>query len=56
MPFRPGAQCVRKCLGLVVTLTSAAGCAPAPDRATHTVEEYRQDATLRGARVRPLRE
>ncbi len=48
MPFRPGAQFVRKCLGLVVTLTSAAGCAPAPDPARHTVEEYRQDADLRG--------
>ncbi len=47
MQFRPGAQRVRRCLGLVVTLTSAAACAPAPDRATHTVEEYRHDATLR---------
>jgi hypothetical protein len=47
MPFRPGAQSVRKCLGLVVTLTSAAGCAPAPDPTRHTVEEYRQDAELR---------
>jgi hypothetical protein len=47
MQFRPGVQHVRKCLGLVVTLTSAAGCAPAPDRALHTVDEYRRDATLR---------
>lgn len=47
MRFRPGVQHVRRCLGLVVTLTSAAGCAPAPDRALHTVEEYRHDATLR---------
>ena len=47
MPFRPGVQRVRTCLGLVVTLTSAAACAPAPDRATHTVEEYRHDAKLR---------
>ena len=47
MQFRPGVQHVRKCLGLVVTLTSAAGCAPAPDRALHTMEEYRHDATLR---------
>ncbi len=47
MQFRPGAQRVRRCLGLVVTLTSAAACAPAPDRATHTVEEYRHDAKLR---------
>ena len=54
MQFRPGAQRVRRCLGLVVTLTSAAACAPAPDRATHTVEEYRQDATLREVRVRAL--
>ena len=47
MQFRPGAQRVRRCLGLIVTLMSAAACAPAPDRATHTVEEYRQDARLR---------
>ena len=47
MQFRPGVQHVRRCLWLVVTLTSAVGCAPAPDRASHTVEEYRQDAELR---------
>jgi hypothetical protein len=47
MKFRPGVQHVRVCLGLVVTLTSAVGCAPAPDRASHTVEEYRHDAKLR---------
>jgi hypothetical protein len=47
MKFRPGVQRVRRCLGLVVTLASAAGCAPAPDPASHTVEEYRHDAKLR---------
>jgi hypothetical protein len=47
MKFRPGVQHVRVCLGLVVTLTSAVGCAPAPDRASHTVDEYRRDAKLR---------
>jgi hypothetical protein len=47
MKFRPGVQTVRVCLGLVVTLTSAVGCAPAPDRASHTVDEYRSDAKLR---------
>jgi hypothetical protein len=47
MQFRPGVQRVRRCLGLVVTLASAVGCAPAPDRATHTVDEYRHDANLR---------
>src|SRR5271155_3115403 len=47
MRFRPGVQHVRKCLGLVITIASAAGCAPAPDRALHTVDEYRQDASLR---------
>jgi hypothetical protein len=31
MRFRPGVQCVRISLGLVVTLTSTAACAPAPD-------------------------
>jgi len=35
------------CLGFVVTALSAAGCAPAPDRATHTVEDYKQDFQLR---------
>lgn len=49
MKFRPGVQHVRICLGLVVTLASAVGCAPAPDRASHTVDEYRRDATLREA-------
>jgi hypothetical protein len=47
MRFRPGARSVRKCLGFVVTALRAAGCAPAPDRATHTVEDYQQDAQLR---------
>jgi hypothetical protein len=47
MKFRPGVRHVRMCLGLVVTLTSAVGCAPAPDRASHTVDEYRSDAKLR---------
>jgi hypothetical protein len=47
MKFRPGVQTVRVCLGLVVTLTSTVGCAPAPDRASHTVDEYRSDAKLR---------
>jgi hypothetical protein len=47
MKFRPGVQHVRMCLGLVVTLTSTAGCAPAPDRASHTVDDYRSDAKLR---------
>ncbi|HTD58112.1 MAG TPA: EexN family lipoprotein [Solirubrobacteraceae bacterium] len=35
------------CLGIVVTAISAAGCAPAPDRARYSVEAYRQDPTLR---------
>ena len=47
MRIRPGARRVRMCLGFVVTALSAAGCAPAPDRATHTVEDYKQDAQLR---------
>jgi len=47
MWFRPGARSVRIGLGIVVTFLSAAGCAPAPDRARHTVEEYRQDPELR---------
>jgi hypothetical protein len=47
MRFRPGARYVRMCLGFVVTALSAAGCAPAPDRATHTVEDYKRDVQLR---------
>ena len=47
MKFRPGVQHVRVCSGLVVTLTSAAACAPAPDRALHTIEEYRHEIALR---------
>jgi hypothetical protein len=47
MRFRPGVQRVRKCLGLVITIASAAACAPAPDRALHTVDEYQHDSKLR---------
>ena len=47
MKFRPGAQCVRISLGIIVTSLGAGGCAPAPDRATHTVDEYTQSASLR---------
>jgi len=47
MRFRPGVQRVRKCLGLVITIASAAACAPAPDRSSRTVEDYRHDARLR---------
>ncbi len=47
MRFRPGARSVRMCLGIVVTALSAAGCAPEPERATHTVEDYKQDVQLR---------
>ena len=45
--FRPGAQSRRFRLGIIVTFLSAAGCAPAPDRALHTVEEYKNNAALR---------
>lgn len=47
MGFRPGARSVRFCLGIVVTAIGAAGCAPAPDRARYTVEQYRADPELR---------
>jgi hypothetical protein len=47
MGFRPGARRERFRLGIIVTFLSSAGCAPVPDRASHTVEEYRQDAQLR---------
>jgi len=44
--FRPGARSMRIGLGIVVTAISAAGCAPAPDRGSHTVDEYRKDRAL----------
>ena len=47
MRFRPGARSVRMGLGIVVTFLSAVGCAPAPDRARHTVEDYKRDGELR---------
>jgi hypothetical protein len=47
MQFRPGVRRVRRCLGLVITIASAAACAPVPDRASHTVDEYRHDSKLR---------
>ena len=46
MRFRPGARSVRMSLGIVVTVIGAAGCAPAPDRARYTEEEYRQNKEL----------
>ena len=45
--FRPGAQSRRFRLGIIVTFLSAAGCAPAPNQAPHTVEEYKANAALR---------
>jgi hypothetical protein len=47
--FRPGVLGVRFGLGIVVTAISAAACTPAPDRAAHTVSEYREDQALRNA-------
>ena len=47
--FRPGVFGVRFSLGIVVTAISAAACTPAPDRAAHTVTEYREDPVLRNA-------
>ena len=49
LKFRPGVLGVRFCLGIVVTAISAAACTPAPDRAVHTVKEYREDQKLRNA-------
>jgi hypothetical protein len=47
MRFRPGVQALRFRLGLVVTILSAVACAPAPDQARHSVEDYATDPALR---------
>lgn len=49
MQFRPGARRVRIRLGIAVTVMSAAGCAPAPNSAHHTVEGYLKNPDLRRA-------
>jgi hypothetical protein len=51
MKIRPGAQRVRNCLGIVVTVSAAVSCAPAPDRA-NTVAYYREHATEREAALK----
>ena len=51
MKIRPGAQRVRTCLGIVVTVGAAVSCAPAPDRA-NTVPYYREHAEQRDAQLR----
>lgn len=48
--FRRGARRVRQCLGIVVTISSAA-CAPSPDPVTHTVAYYREHTEARDAKV-----
>jgi hypothetical protein len=47
MRFRPGAQVKRFRLGLVVTILSAVACAPVPDQARHSVDDYLTDPDLR---------
>jgi hypothetical protein len=47
MRFRPGVQVLRSRLGLVVTILGAAACAPVPDQARHSVDDYATDPTLR---------
>ena len=51
MRIRPGAQRVRTCLGIVVTVGAAVSCAPAPDQAK-TVSYYREHAEEREASLR----
>ena len=51
MKIRPGAQRVRTCLGIVVTVSAAVSCAPAPDRA-NTVTYYREHAEQRDAQLK----
>lgn len=50
MKIRPGAQRVRNCLGIVVTVSAAVSCAPAPDQA-NTVTYYREHADERNAQL-----
>ena len=50
MKIRPGAQRVRSCLGIVVTVGAAVSCAPAPDQA-NTVTYYREHAAERDAQL-----
>jgi hypothetical protein len=47
MGIRPGARSVRRCLEIVVTLSTVTACAPAPDRAQHSVDYYQSHAELR---------
>lgn len=49
MTIRHGTQRTRIRVGTVVTLLSAAACVPSPDRARHTVEDYRANDPLRAA-------
>ena len=51
MKIRPGAQRVRNCLGIVVTVSAAVSCAPAPDPA-NTVTYYREHADERDAALK----
>jgi hypothetical protein len=48
--FRRGARRVRECLGVVVTISSAA-CAPSPDPTAHTVAYYREHIEARDAKI-----
>lgn len=48
--IRHGARGVRWCLGIVVTISSAA-CAPSPDPTHQTVEYYRANREAREAKV-----
>lgn len=51
MKIRPGAQRVRICLGIVVTVGAAVSCAPVPDR-VNTVSYYREHADERQAALK----
>ena len=51
MKIRPGAQRVRNCLGIVVTVGAAVSCAPVPDR-VKTVSYYREHPDQRQAALK----
>ena len=51
MRIRSGARHVRNGLGIVVTISAAVACAPAPDQSLRTVDYFRAHPDVREARL-----